>query len=140
MRSISSIPDTPSIVLLADRGLNFLDAVRDLLSAEFDAILMVGDGHSLCAGAARLQPSMIIVDLSLGEGDGLRIIERLRSESPASLVVALTVHSESAVVNAAITAGAHGVVLKRAVVPDLVECIDCVRAAGTFVSPALTCD
>ena len=128
----------PSIVLLADRGMSFLDAVRDLLSPEFDAILMVGDGHSLCTGAVRLRPTMIVIDLSLGEGDGLRMIERLRSESPESLVVALTVHSEPAVVDAAIAAGAHGVVLKCAVVPDLIECVDRVGAGNIYVSPALT--
>ena len=117
--------------------MSFLDAVRDLLSAEFNAILMVGDAQSLWTGAGRLQPSVIVVDLSLGDGDGLRMLERLRAESPGALLVALTFHSEPAVVDAAMAAGAHGIVLKRAVAPDLLDCVDCIRAGGIFVSPAL---
>lgn len=117
--------------------MSFLDAVRDLLSAEFNAIVMVGDAQSLRVGAARLQPSMIVVDLALGDGEGLRLLERLRADSPGSQLVVLTFYSEPAVAEAAMAAGASGIVLKRSVAPDLLECVDCIRAGGVFVSPAL---
>ena len=69
-------------VLLADRHHRLMEGVRGLLETEFDVVVMVSDEKSLCEGATRMKPGVILVDLSLAQGDGLGLVRRLRDRLP----------------------------------------------------------
>jgi DNA-binding NarL/FixJ family response regulator len=127
-----------SCVLLADRHHGLRDSVRGLLEAEFETVFMVADEASLVEGADRLTPPIVILDLSLSGGDLSGLLARLRERSPGSKVLMLTVHDESAVANAALAAGADGVVLKSSLLTDLIAAVDAARAGKRYLSPALS--
>ena len=59
-------------VLLADRHHALAEGVRDLLATSFDSVVMVADEGSLFAAAARLEPALVVVDVSLSHSEGLR--------------------------------------------------------------------
>jgi DNA-binding NarL/FixJ family response regulator len=128
---------TGTCVLLADRHHGLSEGVRDLLEASFDSVFMVGDETSLLDGAQRLRPPVVIVDLTLAAGDVAGLIRRVVGRSPASKVIVLTVHSEPNVGEAALRAGASGVILKRMIASDLLTAVDEVTAGRTYVSPCL---
>lgn len=64
--------------------------------------------------AARHEPfDLAIVDLSLGEIDGIELTGRLKSEHPDLVVLILSMHDESLYAHRAAGAGASGFVAKQ---------------------------
>ena len=121
--------------ILRDEHTRYIEGVRGLLETEFDTIFTVADSGSLMEGTDRLQPAMIVVDLPLAKGDLTGLIRQLQRSSPVSKIVTLTVHTEPAVVDAMLSAGAHGVVLKHFIARDLLAAIDVVLEGDRFVTP-----
>jgi len=128
---------TDSCVLLADRHHGLSEGVRGLLETAFDSVFMVGDEPSLLEGSQRLRPPVVIIDLALAAGDVNGLLGRVIERSPQSKVILLTVHDEPSVGDAALRAGARGVVLKRAIATDLLAAIGEVLAGRSYVSPSL---
>ncbi len=118
-----------SCVLLADRHHGLAEGVRGLLETAFGSVLMVADEASLIEGAARLQPDVAVVDLSLARGRGFEWLRILRARCPSAKVIVLSVHDEESVREATIAAGADAFVLKRAIATDLLPAIEAVQGA-----------
>ena len=117
-------PGPKSSALLADRNTRYVEGVRGLLETACDTVYTVADAGSLVEGADRLQPTLIVADLAIAEGDFAGLIRQLRKSSPASKVIALTVHDEPAAVDALLSTGANGVVPRHAIARDLMVAID----------------
>jgi DNA-binding NarL/FixJ family response regulator len=126
-----------SCVLLADRHHALAEGTRSLLETAFGSVVMVADVASLLEGAARVQPDVVVVDLSLSREGGLEWLGALCHRCPATKVVALSLHDERSVCDAALRAGAHALVLKRNLASDLLPTVARLRgkrdadAAGT---------
>src|SRR5512138_1721009 len=101
---------TPNCVLLADRHHGVSEGVRGLLETTFSSVFMVADQTSLFDGAARLCPTLVVVDLSLAKGDVTALLRGVRARAPNAKVLLLSVHDERAVTSALVSAGADGVV------------------------------
>jgi DNA-binding NarL/FixJ family response regulator len=114
-------------VLLADRHHELTEGVRGLLEAAFGTVMMVADEASLLEGAARLQPDIAVVDLSLAGDRGLGWLRLVRLRCPNLKVIVLSVHDEQSVRQAAMAAGADAFVLKRAIGTDLLPAVDLLR-------------
>jgi DNA-binding NarL/FixJ family response regulator len=122
------MPEAPlNCVLLADRHHGLTEGVRGLLGTAFGTVVMVADEASLLEGAARLQPEMAVVDLSLACDRGLGWLRAVRQRCPDLKVVVLSVHDEESVRRAAIAAGADAFVLKRAIATDLLAAVESIR-------------
>jgi DNA-binding NarL/FixJ family response regulator len=130
--------ETPKCVLLADRHHGLIEGVDGLLKTTFATVVMVTDENSLMESAGRMQPALIVADLSLAGGAGFGWLGRLLAQSPRSKVIALSVHDEPTVVQSALEAGASGFVLKRTIASDLLNAVDAVLAGERYVSPAIS--
>jgi DNA-binding NarL/FixJ family response regulator len=117
-----------SCVLLADRHHGLTEGVCALLKTAFRTVVMVDDEASLLESAARLQPELALVDISLAGDSTLRWLEELRQRCPELRVIVLSVHDESSVRRAAIKAGANGFILKRAIAQELLPMIESLMA------------
>jgi len=124
-------------VLLADNHQNMLAGVRTLLEDMFDRVFMVADEASLLEAAEKIQPDLIIADLSLPVTGEINIARRLRKTFPEIKLIILSVHDDRVAINECIEAGAAGFVLKRAAVNDLVQAIEAVQRGSRFVSPGV---
>lgn len=123
-------------VLLADRHHRLSEGVRGLLETEFGGVFMVADQASLIAGAQRLSPVLVVVDVALAEGDVAELLRSIHDRAPAAKVLLLSVHDEPSVASAAIAAGADGLVLKRSIATDLMPAVDALLAGRRYVSTA----
>jgi DNA-binding NarL/FixJ family response regulator len=85
-------------------------------------------GHSQLASA-----SLVIVDLTLREDDGVELIRALRERGLSSVVYSM--HEDPNIVRNAFAAGAAGYVTKREVASCLVEAVVDVLAGRQYVSP-----
>jgi DNA-binding NarL/FixJ family response regulator len=130
--------ETPKCVLLADRHYGVIEGIHGLLETTFVTVVMVTDESSLIESASRLQPAVVIADLSVAGGSGFGWLGRLLGHSSESKVIVLSVHDEPTVVQSALEAGASGFVLKRAIASDLLNAVDAVLAGQRYVSPAIS--
>jgi DNA-binding NarL/FixJ family response regulator len=121
-------------VLLADNHQNMLEGVRTLLEDLFETVFMVADEASLMEAAEKLEPDLIVADLSLPVTKELNIVRRMKTEFPQIKLIILSIHDEQAAFGECIEAGARGIVLKRRAVDDLVPAVEMVLKGGIYVS------
>jgi DNA-binding NarL/FixJ family response regulator len=89
------------------------------------------------AAVESLQPDLAIVDVSLGDADGLELVKQITSRWPSVFVVVLSMHSEKLYAERALRAGAHGYVMKQEPPQKIIDAILRVRDGGVAVSEEL---
>ncbi len=109
--------------------------------------VMQADGFELVGTAAdlpdglqllrRVRPELLLVDLQLPSGSGLRLIEAAAAELPGTEVVVVTTLGDEDSVMAALAAGAVGYLLKQGQPHRLVEQLQSLREGGAPLSPVL---
>lgn len=124
-------------VLLADNHQNMLESVRNLLEGLFETVFMVADEASLMEAAEKLDPDLIVADLSLPVTRELNIVRRIKMAFPEIKLIILSIHDEQAAFGECIEAGASGIVLKRRAVDDLIPAVEAVLKGGTCVPPSI---
>lgn len=77
---------------------------------------------------------LAIVDISLGEVDGIELTAKLRAEYPNLVVLILSMHEESHYAHQAAGAGAAGYVAKQRAGETLLPAIDRVLNGGSYFS------
>jgi DNA-binding NarL/FixJ family response regulator len=87
--------------------------------------------------ADELAPDVVVMDLRLGDGDGLEATRRLRNASPGINVIMLTANPDDVALTRALDAGCKGFVTKRARLEELVTAI---RAAAADAATTLPLD
>ena len=124
-------------VLLADDQALVLQEVRHLLDQDYEIVAEVRDGKSLVESAQRLNPDLIISDISMPKMNGFEAAAELRSLGLTTKLIFLTVQSTPAYLRKARSLGASGYVLKVYAMEQLAQAVSSVLAGDTFVSPQL---
>jgi len=102
-----------SRILIVDDHPLTREALSSLLRAHgFDVVGVAEDGEKAIVEVARLQPDLVLLDLSMPGMDGLTALPRLREAAPDTEVVVLTASGTEENLLAAIRAGAAGYLLK----------------------------
>jgi len=124
-------------VLLADDHRIVVDGLKRLLDPEFDLVDVVDNGERLLESARRLQPDVVVSDISMPGMTGLDALARLKAGNPAVRMVFLTMHHNVAYAREALHAGALGYVLKQSAVEELIFAVRAAMAGHIFVSPEI---
>jgi len=82
----------------------------------------------------RLQPDLVLCDITLGGRNGLELVKDLKSLHRHLPIVMLSMHDESVYALRALRAGASGYVMKRAGGAEVVTSVKAVLAGGTAFS------
>jgi DNA-binding NarL/FixJ family response regulator len=128
---------TRASVLLADDHREFLGVVARHLEPYFDVIRTVGNGQAMLDEAVRLEPDVVVLDISMPGLNGIEAARKLRAMGSRAKIVFLTVHADPDYVRAALGAGAVGYVLKSELASDLLPCLRAGEAVRPFVSSAI---
>ena len=80
------------------------------------------------------KPDVILMDINLGDTDGIECVRRLTTLMPKALVLMLTVFEDTDRIFRALAAGANGYLLKRLSPKKLLEAIEEVCAGGSPMS------
>src|SRR5919198_3334562 len=100
-------------VLIVDDHPLTREALGSLLSQHgFDVVGEAADGQEAAHATLRLQPDLVLLDLSMPGEDGLTALPRLREAAPACEVVVLTASGTEENLLGAIRGGAAGYLLK----------------------------
>lgn len=81
------------------------------------------------------RPDVLLLDLSMPDGDGVAFCQQIVSSCPNVRVVAVTIHDEYSIIQRMMECGAHGYVLKSSPVEELIEAIVSVWQKQQYVSP-----
>ena len=81
-------------VLLADDHIMVAEALKSLLSPEFDLVGVVEDGRALVESTATLRPDVIVADVTMPRLNGIDALIRLRQGGDRTPVVFLTMHRD----------------------------------------------
>jgi DNA-binding NarL/FixJ family response regulator len=122
-------------VLLGDDNPAILNIVRELLEPEYLIVGAVTDGQSVLRGTEILKPDVVVLDISMGEPNGIQVARQLQGTSHDTTVVFLTVYEFAEFVRAALAVGATAYVFKSRLYTDLVPALRAACAGRTFVSP-----
>jgi len=124
-------------VLLADDHLLVAEALKSLLTPEFDLVGVVEDGRALIEAAGRLQPDVIVADVTMPHLNGIDALVHLRQSEDRTPVVFLTMHRDVTFARRALDAGASGFVLKHSASVELVAAIRAALQGKTYLTPQL---
>jgi len=124
-------------ILLADDHKEIRDKVRRYLEAEFNVLDAVDNGRALLDAAARLDPDICLLDISMPILDGIETANKLKESGSKAKVIFLTVHEDSDFLQAALKTGASGYVLKRRMASDLHRAVKEALAGRIFISSSV---
>ena len=125
-------------VLLADDHQAVRERVRGLLGEDFEVVGAVENGREAVVAALRLNPDVLVIDISMPVLNGLQATEQLHAANQGTKVVFLTVHEDPDFVAAALSAGASGYVVKANVTTDLIPAIRDAIEGRIYVSQSIT--
>ncbi len=93
------------------------------------------NGKDALSLADRLNPDVIIMDLSMGEMDGLTAMKELIVRGARSKVLILTMHAEDSYLVSLLEAGAAGYLVKSAADRELIDAVRAVAAGDVYMQP-----
>jgi DNA-binding NarL/FixJ family response regulator len=125
-------------ILIADDHAATLAQTAHLVGESHEVVATVTNGLALLDAAARLDPDLIILDISMPALDGLEAARRLKAAGCRSRIVFLTVHEDADYAAEAQTLGADAYVVKSRVASDLLLAISEALASRWFLSPTIT--
>jgi DNA-binding NarL/FixJ family response regulator len=121
-------------VLVADDHPIVLDQVLSLLRANFDVVGTAGNGRDLLTEAKRLQPDVIVLDITMPVLNGIEAAHQIHDVGLAARLVFLTVHPQSEFVSACFAEGGLGYVTKSRLRTDLIPAINEALSGHYFIS------
>ena len=127
-------------ILLADDHAAMLEEVENVLKGDYNIVGSVEDGAALVEAAQRLQPDLIISDISMPVMNGFEAAAKLRAAGVTTKLIFLTVQSTAPYVKKARALGALGYVLKAYTTEYLPAAVSAVLAGGSYICPQLPQD
>jgi DNA-binding NarL/FixJ family response regulator len=127
-------------VLIADDHALIREALRNTLEKQpdFKIVAEASDGEIAVKLANELKPDVIIMDIPMPQLDGLAAAQRIISSNPEIKILALTMHSDDAVLVAMLKAGADGFLTKNIFSKEMIPSIRALVEGKMVLSPEIS--
>ena len=107
------LPSHPVRVLLVDDNDMTRTLLRGMLvSEEYEMAGEANNGEAGLEMALRLKPAVVCLDVQMPKTDGIEVLKQIKAQLPQTAVVMVTGSTDRETVQAAITAGADGYIVK----------------------------
>lgn len=126
----------PIRVLLVDDHMLVLDGLKARLSMEehIDIVGTANNGEQALVEAHRLNPDVVIMDVSMPVLNGHQATKRFHTELPNVRILMLSMHDNREYILPLIQSGASGYVLKDVSSNELIKAIETVYLGNTYFS------
>lgn len=113
--------------------------IRSLLesSNEVDVVGEAENGREAIEKAETLRPHVVLMDVAMGDLNGIDATREIVHRHPAIHVLVLSMYGDEQYIFEALRAGAKGYILKSAAVKELLTAVREAAAGRSFVSPSL---
>ena len=105
---------------------------------EFIIVGEAGDGEEAVAMTKKLEPDVVVIDLSMPKLSGVEATKLIRKNFPSTKVLVLTMHDNEEYVYQILKSGAGGYMLKSSGRDDLAAAIRAVANGERFFSPRVS--
>jgi len=122
---------------MADDHAATLAQTARFIAESHEVVGTVANGLDLLDAASRLDPDLIVLDISMPGLDGLEAARRLKAAGCRSRIVFLTVHEDADYAAEALALGADAYVVKSRVASDLMLAISNALSSRWFLSPTI---
>lgn len=129
--------ESKSRILIVEDHPMFREQIAHLIGREPD-MLICGEADNIRDGlelACKLQPHLIIVDISLRGASGLELLKQLRGQALDIPALVLSMHDESLYAERAFRAGARGYITKHEASAKVMTAVRQVLQGEIFVQP-----
>jgi len=126
-------------VLIVDDHPVVRQGIKLMINSQPD-LNVVGEAHSEQDArrlVRELQPDALVVDLSLGQGDGFNGVRDVNAHYPHIRVLVLSMHDEAVYAERLLSQGAAGYIMKQAATEQLITALRAVLRGERFISDSL---
>jgi DNA-binding NarL/FixJ family response regulator len=134
------VRDGPITVILVDDHAVVRAGLKAVLGSAKD-IQVIGEGSTgkdAISLASRLDPDVIVMDLSMGEMDGTTATKELVAKQTRGKILILTMHAEDSYLVPLLEAGASGYLVKSAADRELIDAVRAVAHGDVYMQPSAT--
>ena len=126
-------------VLIVDDHAVLRAGLRTLLDLQPDMEVVgeAAEGLEAVERVKRLEPDVVLMDISLPGMEGLEVAKKLKKTHPDVKVIILTMHEDRRFLYSALKAGASGYVVKRAADTELIDAIRAAYRGDVFLHPSM---
>ena len=127
-------------IVIADDHAVVRTGLRLLIETQID-MEVVGEAEDATEALAQvrtLKPDIVLLDITMGGGGGLKAQEQIAKTVPETKVLMLSMHSDPAFVRTAMSAGAAGYVSKKTAHTELLKALRTIRAGKRYVDSAVS--
>ncbi len=124
-----------TVILIEDHPL-FSKGLLQLIESE-KGFVVVGEarnGEEALAVIREKKPQFAIVDLNLGDEDGLEIIKIIKQDNPSIFVLVLSMFDERYYAERALKAGAQGYIMKEEAPHKVIDAIKTILSGKIWLS------
>lgn len=127
-------------IILAEDHETVREGIKLLVNSQSDMEVVgeAANGSAAIKAVQKLQPDIIVLDISMPETNGLKATKRIKQDFPQIKILALTRHTDDGYIQQLIRAGANGYVLKQSAPTELINAIHAICAGKSYLDPALT--
>lgn len=125
-------------VVLADDHSILRAGLKLLLESQNDieVVAEAENGTQAVDACSKFKPNILILDISMPEGSGLPVIDKIKYDSPGTKTIVLTMHSDIEWIKSSISAGALGFIVKKYAETELLMAIRSVNQGIPFIKTA----
>src|SRR5262245_63651711 len=126
-------------VLIVDDHPIVRQGLRRMIETEPDLVVCgeVRTEREARTAIRALSPDVVIVDISLAQGDGLELVRDVHAQQPELPMLVLSMHDELIYAERLLAAGAMGYIMKQAASDQLLVALRRVLAGERYVSESL---
>ena len=106
--------------------------------SNFRVVGEAANGVEAVAHAAQLRPDLVLLDIGLPKLNGIDAARQIRTASPDSKIIFLSLETSVEIIEEALGAGARGYIIKSAAATELTSGLDLVIRGGCFVGGGCT--
>lgn len=135
---MSATPEPIRVFLLDDHEIVRV-GLSDLIEAEDDMTVVgqAGSGSEAIRLVSTIAPDVAVLDVRLGEGNGIAVCREIKIQQPDTACLMLTSFADDQALIDAAEAGASGYVLKQIRSNELIESIRKVAGGAQLLDPAM---
>ena len=133
-------------VFIVDDHFMVIEGIRSILQDEKNISWL---GHAMSSASCldfleKHQPDIILMDISLPDGNGVDLCKKVKQQYPEIKILGLSTYNQQSVINDMLKSGASGYLLKNASKEELTEAIIsvmdgeqylCMEAAESLLNP-----
>lgn len=132
----------PYRIIIADDHSLIRQGLKTLIArqVELQLVAEAANGIELLTLLRTHGADMVILDITMPQLNGLEAMAEIRKINPDIAILMLTMHTNSQYFFQAITAGAHGYLMKEDSDAELLHAISTIRSGKSYISPKLSAD